>query len=92
VNIMSNAIAHMMISLGKSTDEIDIPSGNQARKRSVRAGLPEGCLPAIAGGARPPDDRQGPPCEWVLPVAGGVCARPGWCRIKDAHPDERTTA
>jgi Zn-dependent M28 family amino/carboxypeptidase len=42
VNIMSNAIAHMMISLGKSTDEIDIPSGSQARKRSVRAGLPEG--------------------------------------------------
>lgn len=41
VNIMSNAIAHMTITLGKSTRIIDTPSA-KTRKRHVRAGLPEG--------------------------------------------------
>jgi hypothetical protein len=60
-------------------------------KRSVRAGLPGGaCRRQPAAPDHPMTGHVRP--EWVLPVAGGVCARPGWCRIKDAHPDERTTA
>lgn len=43
VDIMSDAIAHMTISLGKSTRVIDTPSG-EARQRTVRPGLPEGAF------------------------------------------------
>ena len=42
VNIMSNAIAHMMITLGKSTRIIDTPSAKTTRKRLVKPSLPEG--------------------------------------------------
>ena len=41
INIMSNAIAHMMITLGKSTRIIDTPSA-RTHKRHVRPSLPEG--------------------------------------------------
>ncbi len=41
LNIMSNAIAHMTITLGRSTRIIDTPSA-KTRKKHVRASLPEG--------------------------------------------------
>ena len=41
VDIFSNAIAHMVMTLGKSTMSIDTPSGS-TRHRMVEPGLPEG--------------------------------------------------